>query len=705
MDSLSTGDPLRLGPYRLLGVLGEGGMGKVYFGQDSAGATAAVKVLRPEYAHNPDLARRFVREAQMAQAVTSTGVARVLGAQAEGGRPWMATEFLTGPTLDQAVGTHGPFDEPSVRALATALARTLTDIHGAGLVHRDLKPANIVLTSAGPRIIDFGIARPEHGLTLTTTGQVPVTPGYGAPEQALGRRVGPSADVFSLGAVLVYAASGYPAFSGGHVAAVQYEVVHGEPQLGGVPADLQPLIAPCLGKDPALRPTPGRMAAAFAPPRGADRIWRHGPLAVDIKQRERTVSQLTTVVSGPGSAQGMSRRRLLTTLTVGGTALVAGGSVAWWLGERRRSDPYALPPVAGTPEARVLSAADGVPDAKKGPTPLWGPLHVLPEKAPVIRAVRDVIVFSAKGGGIAAHNVVDGKRRWSAPNVDASAGTLSLSDALIAAVDSDGDLVTCVASTGEPRWKAPAAAKRLLAADDTAVYVLTKDGRLRSIGRSDGRTRWTTRTKTDLDTKRPPIGVAGQGRLVLTTGAGAVIAVDSATGKPAWDIPNQATPDEEGLRPVISGGTVYINGTTLTARSLADGTEQWAKTEIVGGKTQPAGPPVLRGKTIYTTTGPHVMGYRADDGTELWKSPQGYFIHSPVAVQGNDVCVINTARSETDPSGESDKMAVWATTHDNRRRSWSYPLTANAGTYGILGSGNRIFVWHGYALVALPVFT
>ncbi|MEN8656015.1 serine/threonine-protein kinase, partial [Streptomyces sp. 21So2-11] len=318
MDPLGTGDPLRLGPYRLLGVLGEGGMGKVYFGQDSAGATAAVKVLRPELAHDQNLAQRFVREAQMAQAVTSTGVARVLGAQTEGGRPWMATEFLTGPTLDQAVGAHGAFDETAVRALAAALARTLMDIHTAGLVHRDLKPANIVLTSAGPRIIDFGIARPEHGLTLTTTGQVPVTPGYGAPEQALGQRVGPPADVFSLGAVLVYAASGSPAFSGGHVAAVQYEVVHGEAQLGRVPAQLGPLIAPCLGKNPAFRPTPCQMATAFAPPRGAERIWRHGPLATDIKQRERTVRQLTTIVSGAGTAQRMSRRRLLTTLAVGG---------------------------------------------------------------------------------------------------------------------------------------------------------------------------------------------------------------------------------------------------------------------------------------------------------------------------------------------------------------------------------------------------
>ncbi|MEV8312091.1 serine/threonine-protein kinase [Streptomyces flavidovirens] len=700
MNPLGTGDPLRLGPYRLLGVLGEGGMGKVYFGQDNAGATAAVKVLRPELAHDQNLVRRFVREAHMAEAVTSTGVARVLGARTEGGRPWMATEFLTGPTLDQAVGAHGPFNETAVRVLATALARTLVDIHTAGLVHRDLKPANIVLTSAGPRIIDFGIARPVHGLALTTTGQVPVTPGYGAPEQALGRRVGPPADVFSLGAVLVYASTGSAAFNGGHVAAVQYEVVHGDPRLDAVPPRLVPLIAPCLGKDPALRPTPVQLTTAFAPPRGAERVWRHGPLATDIEQRERTVHQLTTVVSGAGTTHRMSRRRLLTTLAVGGTVLAAGGgSAAWWLRERQAPDPFALPPAVKTPEAQLLSAADNDSATGSEPAPIWGPLKVLGNMGAAPLPVRDVIVFGAKDGGIAAHHVVDGKLRWKAPKVDAAAGILSLSDALIAAVDGKGALVTFVASTGEPRWTAPAAAARsVIAADDTAVYVATEDGRLRSISRSDGTTRWTARAKVDLETKRRPIGIATQGRLVVTTDAGTVIAVDSGDGRHVWDIPHQATADEERLRPVASGGTVYINGRSLTARRLVDGTEQWTETEVIGGKPTPAGPPVLHGKTIYATTGPYVMGYNADDGSESWKSAKGYFTHSPVSFEGNTVC----AMSFTPHTAEG--MEVWAMDHDSHQRDWTYRLTDDAGFYGMAGSGNRVFVTHGDTLLALPVF-
>ncbi|BFO14050.1 hypothetical protein SHKM778_04380 [Streptomyces sp. KM77-8] len=184
MKPLESGDPIRLGPYRVHSVLGEGGMGKVYAGQDGEGRVAAVKVLHPHLAHDADLTRRFVREAQMARVVTTETVARVLDARTDGGRPWIATEFLTGPTLAESVQSHGPLDEPTVRALAAALARALRDIHAAGLVHRDLKPANIVLTTTGPRVIDFGIARPEHGLTLTTTGQTPVTPATARPNRS-----------------------------------------------------------------------------------------------------------------------------------------------------------------------------------------------------------------------------------------------------------------------------------------------------------------------------------------------------------------------------------------------------------------------------------------------------------------------------------------------------------------------------------------
>ncbi|MEU0371268.1 serine/threonine-protein kinase [Streptomyces sp. NPDC006283] len=692
MKPLGTGDPLRLGPYRLLGVLGEGGMGKVYFGQDATGATAAVKVLRPELAYDQGLAQRFVREARMAQAVTSRGVARVLGAQTEGGRPWIATEFLTGPTLDQAVRAHGPLDEQAVRVLAAGLAGTLADIHAAGLIHRDLKPANIVLTSTGPRVIDFGIARPEHGLTLTTTGQVPATPGYGAPEQVMGHRVGPAADVFSLGSVLVYAATGSQAFSGTHVAAVQYEVVHGVAQLDRVPAQLTPLIGQCLGKDPAHRPTPVRIASMAAPSRGAERIWRHGPLADEIKQRAHTVHQMTTLAPGGRAPKGVSRRRMVTSLAVGGAALaVGGGSAAWWLLGGEDPDPFALPPAAETPRARPAALTGGKP------APLWGPARALGTDAPSALPVRDVVIVTSPGGGLAAHDVVDGKRRWTAPDIDGKAGLVSLSDALVAAVDTKGRLVTFVASTGEPRWTAPAAAHKVIAADDSAVYVSTKDGRLRSISRSNGKLRWTVRPKADLTKKRRPTGVAAQGRLIVASGMGHVVAVDTAGGRRLWEFADQASIDLAQILPVTSGDVVLFNGATLTARSLADGSELWAKSEVADGRMSPAGPPLVDGKTVYATQGHYVLGYNVSDGAEVWRSPKAYFMYSPVAVQGNTVCAINS-RPE-----EGDGLQLWAMARDTRKQAWTRSLPKDAGSYGVKGSGNRLFVTAGEELTALPV--
>ncbi|ATW50915.1 hypothetical protein CGZ69_26640 [Streptomyces peucetius subsp. caesius ATCC 27952] len=694
MKPLGTGDHLRLGPYRLLGVLGEGGMGKVYFGQDSFGRKAAVKVLRPELAYEESLAQRFVREAQMAQSVTSTGVARVLGAHTDGGRPWIATEFLTGPTLDDAIRSHGPLDEPTLRALASSLARTLADIHAAGLIHRDLKPANIVLTAAGPRVIDFGIARPEHGLTLTTTGQIPVTPGFGAPEQVLGQRVGPAADVFSLGAVLIYAITGAQAFTGAHVAAVQYEVVHGEPRIDRVPPRLAPLIGPCLAKDPAHRPTPGQLAAVFAPARGVERVWRHGPLAADIKERERTIHHLTTVVAASGSG-GMSRRRLLTTLAVGGAALAAGaGATAWWLGGRGDSGPYALPPAADTPIADPVGATTGKPE------PLWGPLQLLGKTEGGLVPVRDVVcALGAAEGGLTAHSVVDGKRRWHAPGPVATAGIVTLSDALVAAVDKKGVVVTFVASSGEARWSVPASAKYVLAADESAVYVITKNDRLRSISRSDGSILWTVRPRVLLNADTRPRSVAGDGRLVIATAKGRVLVVGTADGQEVWSIDDQSPTGQAGLCPVLHKDMVLINGATLTARALSDGGERWAKTTMTtDGRVQPSGPPLVHDDLVYCARGSYVLAFDVTNGTEVWRSPRGAFLESPVAVQGDAVSVVSSE------AGNKGSWAMHAMSRSDNKQVWSRPLPNDAGSYWVYGDGNRLFVRAGAEVVALPAF-
>ncbi|MCT9080595.1 serine/threonine-protein kinase, partial [Streptomyces fulvoviolaceus] len=245
-----------IGPYRIVATLGEGGMGAVHLGRDARGRPAAVKVLRGELARDESMVRRFRREAEAASMVRGPGVAPVLAYDLDGPVPWIAAAYLAGPTLQEAVAEYGVFPEAGARALVAELARAVAVIHEAGLVHRDLKPANIVLTREGARIIDFGIARPEYGLTLTQPGVAPATPGYAPPEQITGRRAGPAADVFALGAVLVFACTGQGPFGTGHPAAVGFRVVHEEPDLEGVPEALVPVARACLQKDPARRPTP-----------------------------------------------------------------------------------------------------------------------------------------------------------------------------------------------------------------------------------------------------------------------------------------------------------------------------------------------------------------------------------------------------------------------------------------------------------------
>ncbi|MFG2875037.1 protein kinase [Streptomyces sp. NPDC048337] len=698
MKPLETGDPIRLGPYRVLAVLGEGGMGKVYVGQDGEGHAAAVKVLHPHLTHDQNLTQRFFREAQMARAVSGGSVARVLDARTEGGRPWIATEFLTGPTLADAVRSHGPFDEPTVRALAAALAHALRDIHAAGLVHRDLKPANIVLTSTGPRVIDFGIARPEHGLTLTATGQVPVTPGYGAPEQVLGQRVGPPADVFSLGAVLVYAASGRHAYEGSHVAAVQYEVVHGEPRLDLVPPTLQPLIGPCLAKDPASRPSPEQIIRSSAPPRGAERAWRRGSIAQDITTREHSLHRLTTVPGGV-APRSVSRRRLLTGLAVGGSVLaVGGGTAAWWSLSSGRG-PFDIPPAVRTPTAPVLDAKKGDYILGQAPEPLWSVPSALSEDSPAPLPVRDVVIVGAPQGGITARSVVDGTLRWSAPEAVAANRYLSLSDQLVAATDRNGTLVTFVASTGKPKWASPAEAASLLGADDEAVYLITKDGRVRAVGRSDAKIRWTVEVDADLGTKAASRGLAAHGRLVITAADGAVVALDTTDGRKAWDRRKQSEDGRAKL--ALSARSLCVTGKNLSALDIVDGKDLWSaeNPKPPNGGAVSWGPPTIHGDHVYATVQSFPLRFDLRNGKPTDWSYAGLLEcdpPSPLVVQGNGLWSVTVNKTQgginvIDLSPES-------------RPPWVFRVIKNPDRYWITADANRVFLLDGTSLSALPVF-
>ncbi|MFJ3326509.1 ABC transporter substrate-binding protein [Streptomyces griseus] len=265
MRPLTSEDPRTVGPYRTLVRLGAGGMGVVYLARSAGGTLVAVKVIRAEHAADPGFRARFRREAEAAARITGPWVVPVLGADTEAHEPWLATAFVPGPSLAEVVGAGGALPEATVRALGSRLAAALVAVHEAGLIHRDVKPGNVLLALDGPRLIDFGIARHEGATALTTSGAVIGTPGYLAPEQASAAPPGPPADVFSLGCVLGYAATGRPPFGEGGGAGALFRTIHEEPDLAGVPPGLASLIAACLAKDPAARPTASRVREALEP--------------------------------------------------------------------------------------------------------------------------------------------------------------------------------------------------------------------------------------------------------------------------------------------------------------------------------------------------------------------------------------------------------------------------------------------------------
>ena len=293
MHELAPGDPELIGPYRLRGRLGVGGIGRVYLGLSPGGRTVAVKVIRADLAQDAEFRARFRREVAVARTVSGLFTAPVIDADVDGPVPWLATAYEPGPSLADAVSQHGPLPAASVLALARGLAEALSAIHAAGVVHRDLKPANVLLAEDGPRVIDFGISRAVEASVLTHTGLVVGSPGFMSPEQAEGREVGPPSDIFSLGAVLAFAATGHGPFGSGSTPALVYRVVHSGPQLDLMPAEVRSLAERCLAKDPALRPTAADLLAAAAYPAAG---WLPEP----VTRAQAAVPLTMTTATPPG---------------------------------------------------------------------------------------------------------------------------------------------------------------------------------------------------------------------------------------------------------------------------------------------------------------------------------------------------------------------------------------------------------------------
>ncbi|MFI2505184.1 protein kinase [Streptomyces sp. NPDC018972] len=362
MRPLEVDEPTVVGPYRLLGRLGSGGMGRVYLGRSAGGRTVAVKIVHPHFALDEEFRARFRREVDAARRVGGAWTAPVLDADPDARVPWVATAYAAGPSLAAAVTGTGPLPAPTVRALGAGLAEALTAVHALGLVHRDVKPSNVLLTLDGPLLIDFGIARATDGTaSLTSTGVSIGSPGYMSPEQILGKGVTGAADVFSLGAVLAYAATGSPPFPGDSSAALLYKVVHEPPELDGLDGELRELTESCLDKDPSARPAPAELARRLAPEGAASLMtagWLPGALVEQVSRSAVQVLNLEAAGEGPSGPVGFSRPSVGEASTAGGFGGPSAGSST--------SGAFGPPPAGDAPASGAASGVFGPPPVMPG---------------------------------------------------------------------------------------------------------------------------------------------------------------------------------------------------------------------------------------------------------------------------------------------------------------------------------------------------
>ncbi|MGW8888643.1 protein kinase domain-containing protein [Streptomyces sp. NPDC055749] len=422
--SLRGGDPAEIGGYPLEARLGSGGMGTVFLARTSSGRPVAIKLIHQQFAGDDEFRIRFRQEVAAARRVSGAFTAAVVDAAPEAEQPWMATTYIEGHTLAQRIAAEGPLDGAELRRLAIGLAEALRDIHRVGVVHRDLKPSNVVLSPEGPRVIDFGISRAVDQQTLTMTGRVIGTPPFMSPEQLQAPRgVGPRSDVFSLGALLVYSATGRGPFDADSPYMTAYQVVHEEPSLDAVPVALREIVESCLDKEPTGRPSadellvllrdlPADLGGAVAVGAGAGRTR-------DVSTQHHLMTPATpppaTAPAAPGNGitgtpigRRLRRRWRPALATAVAVAAIGGGVAAVTAdGLGRNSGGDGNKNSVAAPGAAL---PDGFGPWRKA---VPGGLEDIPDE---LRCVARGDALFCGGGGVVATRIraLDGSRVWTA---------------------------------------------------------------------------------------------------------------------------------------------------------------------------------------------------------------------------------------------------------------------------------------------------
>ncbi|MGW1720338.1 serine/threonine-protein kinase [Streptomyces sp. NPDC002156] len=648
--------PEYAGQYRLESRLGSGGMGVVHLARSTSGMKLAVKVIHGEFAKDPEFRGRFRQEIAAARRVSGAFTAPVVDADPDAERPWMATLFIPGPTLADEVKRNGSMSAGQLRRLMAGLAEALRDIHRVGVVHRDLKPSNVLLAEDGPKVIDFGISRPKDSELRTETGKLIGTPPFMAPEQfRRPREVGPAADIFALGSVMVHASTGRGPFDSDSPYVVAYQVVHDEPDLTGVPTNLAPLVLRCLAKEPEDRPTPDELMRAlrsvaasydtqsFIPEQRSASRTGSGSGSGPSPALPSAPSSSSPSANPPSPERRSDRRRLRkrVLLAAGALLLVAGGVFAsvqvlggdpvaapkgdssgggtatsatgfrgWTV--RPATDDDAGMPLCSYGGGKLFCAQKGLVSAidPADGTVLWRhPIDsTLVASRPPVLSGGLVHPPQNEGARMEALDPRTGGVRWQETSSDrvglGYAGGMTLLN------DADGKVTGVDSATGDSKWNrriADLSGPQLFgfAGDQLAYATSPADGgastRVAALDPGTGDVRWQKR----LDGQLWPIGTTSEGASVFFA------SLDSENGDTvavvAYDPESGATRRVDVTIPLarahgaVRGNVVYLMaaGGGLTAVDLKAGKQLWSLQTSVSLGSAPA----VDGRYVYFTAG------------------------------------------------------------------------------------------------------